>query len=405
MKFLYEGPIPASKSMLNRCLILKSHAPSLNILGNSKCDDVIKMQKGLKSLAASDAMDCGAMDCGAMDCGAMDCGAAGTTFRFLTLRASRQPGEWLLKGSQRLLSRPHDGLLFLLNQLNVEANLIEKGLQLISSGWSWSSEVAIEVDCSKSSQFASALLLNAWGLNQPLNIRLVKADLSQGYLDMTIDLVKKAGMQLEYKGDLIKIPENQKVTVSQLEAEADLSSVFAVAAVGAISTGVKITNFPQQSLQPDKVFVEILKSINVPIDRKGSELTIYPVEKLNSISWNLGDCPDLFPVLSVLCCFAEGRSHLYGAPHLVYKESDRLGKSAELIKKLGRRVEMHNDGLTIFGKAQKPNCSFEFDPDHDHRLAFAAALAKAFGASVDIQHKDVVNKSFPEFWDVVGGAL
>lgn len=390
MNFLYEGPISASKSMLNRCLILKSHAPDLNIIGTSKCDDVIKMQEGLKSLQSTKHMDCG---------------AAGTTFRFLTLRASREPGNWLLKGSQRLLHRPHDALLSILKQLNVEAKLTDKGLQLVSSGWQWAAEKPIEVDCSKSTQFASSLILNAWGLNQALYIQLLKADLSQGYLDMTIDLVKKAGMQLEYEEDFIKIPKNQKINMSVLEAEADLSSTFAIAAVGALTTGVKITNFPKNSLQPDKVFVEILKSMNVPVDIQESRLMISPVERLNSISWNLGDSPDLFPVLSVLCCFAEGRSHLYGAPHLVYKESDRLGKSAELIKKLGRNVEVHDDGLMIFGKSQKPNCSFKFDPDHDHRLAFAAALAQAFGAEVDIQHKDVVNKSFPEFWDVIGGAL
>lgn len=389
-KWLYQGSIPASKSMLNRCLILKSQAPSLNITGISQCDDVLKMREGIKSLAAGDDMDCG---------------AAGTTFRFLAMRASKEPGEWLLKGSERLLARPHDTLLSLLSQLCVEAKFSEQGLHLKSSGWSWEADVPLEVDCSKSTQFASALLLSAWKLKQPLQMRLLNADLSQGYLNMTIDLVKKAGMQLVEEGDLIKIPAAQKISVSQLEAEADLSSAFAVAAAGVVSTGVKILNFPQQSLQPDKVFVDILKAMNVPVTLKGSILTILAAEELKPISWDLGDSPDLFPVLSVLCSFAEGSSRLYGAPHLVYKESDRVGKSAELIKKMGRTVELHDDGLTIHGQAQKPSTSFQFDPDHDHRLAFAAAVANAYGASIDILHKDVVNKSFPEFWGVIGVAI
>ena len=376
--------------MLNRCLILKSQAPSLNISGISQCDDVVKMREGIKSLAAGKEMDCG---------------AAGTTFRFLTMRASKEPGQWLLKGSERLLNRPHETLLSLLTQLGVEAKISEQGLYINSSGWSWRADVPLQVDCSKSTQFASALLLSAWELKQPLQMHLLNPDLSQGYLNMTIDLVKKAGMELVEEGDVIKIPANQKISASQLEAEADLSSAFAVAAVGVVTSGVKILNFPQHSLQPDKVFVEILKAMNVPVSLKGSLLTVSKAEKLEPISWDLADSPDLFPVLSVLCSLAQGRSHLYGAPHLVYKESDRVGKSAELINKLGRTVELRDDGLIIQGSAEKPITSFSFDTDHDHRLAFAAAVAKAYGASVDIQNKDVVNKSFPEFWQVIGGAL
>ncbi|MBY0452950.1 MAG: hypothetical protein K2P92_07935, partial [Bdellovibrionaceae bacterium] len=38
----------------------------------------------------------------------------------------------------------------------------------------------------------------------------------------------------------------------------------------------------------------------------------------------------------------------------------------------------------------------------DHRMAMAAAVLKLSGFNIDIQHREVVNKSYPSFWRDIG---
>ena len=100
---------------------------------------------------------------------------------------------------------------------------------------------------------------------------------------------------------------------------------------------------------------------------------------------------------------ADGTSRLFGAPHLAHKESDRIAKTAELVKALGRRARAIEGGLEIEGRSllRAPFVrAIHFDTDHDHRLAMAAAVAKAAGAQIELTDRNVVTKSFPGFWEI-----
>ncbi len=109
MKFQFRGEIPSSKSGLNRAWLAKSYFSNLNIHGDSNCDDVRYMKLGLLHLAQKKEIFCG---------------DAGTVFRFLAMRASREPGVWTLTGTPRLLSRPHDDLIFIMNQSELFKNFL-----------------------------------------------------------------------------------------------------------------------------------------------------------------------------------------------------------------------------------------------------------------------------------------
>jgi 3-phosphoshikimate 1-carboxyvinyltransferase len=124
---------------------------------------------------------------------------------------------------------------------------------------------------------------------------------------------------------------------------------------------------------------------------------------MNGIHWNLNECPDLFPVLATLCAFAKGPSRLDGAPHLIFKESNRIQKTAELLHYMGVDTKILPDGMEIHPPDHLvvPQTPFEYDTDHDHRLAFAAALLASQKWPIHICHPEVVNKSFPEFWEIV----
>ncbi|MBC7466072.1 MAG: 3-phosphoshikimate 1-carboxyvinyltransferase, partial [Bdellovibrio sp.] len=202
----------------------------------------------------------------------------------------------------------------------------------------------------------------------------------------------------------ITIAAHQKVKINSYPVESDLSSSFAIAAFAALNGQARFQHFPFKSLQPDKVFLQILKRMGALVETTSEWAQVsQSKELLQAVHCNLNDCPDLFPVLATLCAFARGASQLDGAPHLIFKESNRIEKTAELLNAIGVKTQILPDGMRItphhpLTTQVKP---FEFDTDHDHRLAFAAALVASQGFPIQITNPQVVTKSFPEFWDIV----
>jgi 3-phosphoshikimate 1-carboxyvinyltransferase len=124
---------------------------------------------------------------------------------------------------------------------------------------------------------------------------------------------------------------------------------------------------------------------------------------MKSVDWDLFQSPDLFPVLAVVCSWANGVSKLYGAPHLALKESNRIQKVADLFNLLGVQHEILEDGMIIHGNPhQTLKKKIVFNPDQDHRMVMAAALMKLKGHDITVEHPEAINKSFPEFWGMIG---
>ena len=148
-----------------------------------------------------------------------------------------------------------------LNNENILAIIVEvrcerDELRVCGNGWSIPEELLI--DCSRSSQFATAILINAWGLDEDLNLRLQGLARSRGYWNMSVALVRAMGMDLQISGDRVRVPARSKVTPSVYEAELDMDSAFALAAATALSpkSSLELVDFPLESLQPSAVFVK-----------------------------------------------------------------------------------------------------------------------------------------------------
>jgi 3-phosphoshikimate 1-carboxyvinyltransferase len=385
--FRFQGKIPASKSLMNRALIAQSFEPRLKLRGDSICDDVVHLRKSLKALKKSKVFDCG---------------EGGTTLRFLAFRVSRETGSFLLKGTPRLLSRPQTEIQKILKQVGVEVRFEKKGLRIISKGWKQPAK-PLAVSAKDSSQFLSALFLNAWNLDFDLKIKVQGKITSESYFTMTLQQLKDLGFKYSKRGNVFTIKKAQKVKAKSYLVESDLSSLFSVASFAAISGKAYFLDFPTKSLQPDLAFTKIFKHLGIPSAQKKNQFRVNSPKKLKAIKANLQNSPDLFPVLAVVCSFASGKSVLFGAPQLALKESNRIEKTAELLTKSGISCRTRKDGIEIQGQSGslKPQ-SFSFDPDKDHRLAMAAAILKYFGQNIKIKDPEVVRKSFPEFWKYVG---
>jgi 3-phosphoshikimate 1-carboxyvinyltransferase len=386
--FTFVGKLAASKSILNRTLLVQTYNPHLRVIGESDSDDVAFMRTGAAQLFTGQDIDAG---------------SAATVLRFLAVRASRIPGRHRLVGHPRLMSRPHDELIKILRQVGVQCEIQPDALVIESAGWKMHGDTIL-VPSERSSQFASAVLLNAWELPFDLYVSLGGKKVSEGYWRMSVHLAQAFGMKIDFWDSDFRVSGNQKPKGDDYVAEIDMSSAFALAGIAAVNGQATFLDFPEHSIQPDAQFTSILQTMGVPVTWSKQILKVEKARQLGGVAVNLKSSPDLFPVLAALCALAEGESDLFGAPHLVHKESDRLNRLAGWIRELGRVVEVKSDGLVISGEKLNPATSpaLTLDCDHDHRLAFAAAVFKAAGFKIQIANGQVVTKSFPKFWDIIG---
>lgn len=389
MSFTFTGDLDISKSWMNRALILRSYEPGLEIIGESKADDVQLLKKALADLKAGK--------------NEFYVGLGGTTFRFLALRVSREVGTFILKGEHKLFSRPQSELISILKQVGVTASFNTDKTEFVISSNGWRSEddcLILNVDSTESSQFLTSVLLNSVHLPFDLQIESSKVT-SESYFNYTQKMMAGLGFAID---DLF-VSRGQKLLPQKMQGEVDVSSFASLAAAAVLAGKVHLTNWNKFSLQPDMEFVAMFKRMAIKFVTEDENFYISEQKQWSSLKANFALCPDLFPVMAVLCAFAEGSSHLYGAHQLVHKESNRIEKTFELLKRCGFAIEKLEDGLKIHGNPAAKYLHrdlIQFNPDHDHRMAFAARLLQLKGFPVQITDPDVINKSYPQFYQHTG---
>ncbi len=385
--FSFLGELPSSKSLVNRALIIKSYNSEVKVTFSTDSMDVQVLQKALSAFRRGQTE--------------FHCADAGTSFRFLVLRLSRQPGRWIVKGSRRLLSRPHEALVQTLNAFGVDVEVSPEQWVIYSKGWQ--TQPLISVSAEQSSQFASSVLLNSWALPFDLELQLSEKQVSMGYLQMTLELMKQFGFHYTPTTRGFRIPAEQTPKAMDYVSEQDVSSCFALAACALQGGEVRLQNFPFESLQPDIVFLEILKKMGARVQREQGELRVSATPRLEPVEVSLMNTPDLFPVLAVLCARAQGESKLSDLLHLSVKESDRLQNTIHLLERLGRKTTLQGTTLLIEGESAPFEGHGIFDPDQDHRMAMAAQVANLYGTKFEILNPEVVEKSYPQFWQHLAG--
>ena len=444
--FYFVGKGPLSKSLLLRALIVKSYFPDFQIKGDSHCDDVRYMKKALKKIEpisknlsphqhtlnnkkAKTRTENHLLP-NTYSPMNLDCGLSAATLRFLALRVAREPdlkakgnqtrkhtlaghhkipySHFSLKGHPALFKRPHQELTSLLGQLSCLTKWESNTLHIKTKGWKLTGS-ALTLFSGRSSQFASSVLLNSWLGPFDLSLSLEGPLVSSSYLQMTLSLIRSLGMDIKISspesqitssvGREYYIPAGQKPKLLSYEPEQDMSALFALSAMTVAGGQTIFTNWPKKSLQPDFIFPTLLKKMGFQVTETNESLKITKGPLIHPITYNMKDGPDLFPVLSAICALSRGESRLHGAPHLRYKESDRIQKVVELLTKVGKKTRILKDGLSISGPLpDKKSPTFDFDPAGDHRMAMAGAVLKKAGYNLRILNAEVVNKSFPDFW-------
>lgn len=196
---------------------------------------------------------------------------------------------------------------------------------------------------------------------------------------------------------------NNQLIAGQTGLEPNYEHAFIIAAIAAARGHCRIKDFPRNSQQPNFIFVKLFQDMNIAIRFENSDLIVDRSGDIRSITVSLGKALDLLPTLSVLLSKAQGKSLIFDIPQDTTEDINLLFKTSELLNFMKVPFFVDSKGLHISELKFHHHEFFVFDPGQDHRLAFAAALAKSMGYRMRILNSEVVNKSLSGFWNLISG--
>ncbi len=385
-KCVGEIKITGSKSETNRLLILKELFKKISLSNISNSDDSNVMRKALNS-----------------DESIIDIGHAGTAMRFLTSFYAISDGrEIILTGSERMRERPIKILVDALNELGANIKYTgNKGYPPLKIKGKNISGGEIILPSNISSQYLTSLLLIGPRLKNGLKIKLSGQITSYPYVKLTLEFLKRIGVDLEIKRDFIFVKNITDIKEKNIKIESDWSSAsyfFSAVALSRFSN-LKLSFFSTDSLQGDSILVKLYKKLGVVSKIKNGNLLLSKnskFQKPNFINLNLNDTPDLAQTIAVTCLGLKINCELNGLHTLKIKETDRLLALKNEISKFGASVKITNDSLHLIAKKNLKH-DVEIDTYNDHRMAMAFAPL-ALKNNLKIKNEQVVTKSYPAFW-------
>ena len=326
----------------------------------------------------------------------LDCRESGTTLRFITALAAASGRPVEIGGSSRLSDRPIDELLSALRSLGAHCRHVGgTGFPIEVQGPMRGGPVSL--DASRSSQFASALLLTLPTLGEDSSIDLQGSVVSEPYLDATLAVLAHHAVHVERQGRHLRVRGGQRFRGSSFLVPGDASSAAYLWAAAAVGGGtVRVKGLSAMWPQADLAVLDLLEATGAVVSRHpdGASVSAGPRRPFRV---NLTRAPDLYPLAGALAATSPGKSRITGARHVVLKESDRRSETARLARGLGARVSSTHSGLVIEGRP-RPR-ALHLPHLSDHRLVMSAAVAAlaAEGPSV-VGDARAVRKSFPGFW-------
>lgn len=402
--------VPPSKSVSHRAIICAALANGESKISNIILSDDIKATiAGLTSLGAqievipenntgryTVKVQGGLTNGGSV--AAIDCLESGSTLRFLIPLAAALGKNVTFNGRGRLVDRPLDIYydLFAKQNFNYSTNSGKLPLQL--QGSLQSGEYQLRGDVS--SQFITGLMFALPLLKGDSKIILTSELQSKGYVDLTIQALKAFGIEIMHTTDYkeIFILGNQQYLATDYKVEADYSQAAFWLVAACLGAEVQCTGLNKDSLQSDKAILDIIQLMGGELTWVDNETVGCRAKQLKAMEIDVGDCPDLVPILAVLASCSLGETRIVNAARLRIKESDRLAAITAELKKIGAKISEVGDSLVICGQDQLTGAG-KLDSWADHRIAMALAIATTrCTAANNLTGWQSVSKSYPEFW-------
>lgn len=326
--------------------------------------------------------------------GELFCGESAATLRFMIAICSLVPGRCRLLAGPSLSRRPVRPLIEALKKLGVNCSSQAETAPVAVEGGGLEGGVT-ELPGNISSQFISALLLVSPLARKGVKIRLSTPLESKPYILMTLDCLKKFGINVEYSPDLrgFKVAK-QNYKPTSYKVEGDWSSASYFLTLGAMAGEVMVDNLNPESLQGDRVLLSLLEDAGALVEKNQDSVKVAKL-KLAAIRADLSDCIDLLPALAVLAAVARGVSEFSGIERARLKESNRVSALKDGLERMGIKVTEARDRLTISGG--KPKGGF-INSRGDHRVAMAFSILGLVAGDTIISDAECVSKTYPSFW-------
>ena len=318
---------------------------------------------------------------------------SGTTMRLMTGISSLFSEKVVLTGDSSIQKRPMGPLLDSLSVAGVECSSNGGKPPVEVRGPITGSELVI--DGGVSSQFVSSLIMSSPLTGRPTDVRITGHLVSKPYIDITTSMMGKFGVEVTEEGNVFHA-EPQHYRPTDYRVPADFSSSAFPLVAGGIAGRVTARGMDMSDPQGDRKIIDVLKEAGCDVEVSGDEVTCSNTGRLEGAEIDMGDIPDLFPVVAVLLSTAKGRSRLYGAPHLRFKESDRIALTENMLRTLGADIRGTEDGCVIEGVERLHGGRIEHNGDH--RMMMAAAVASLVSdGPVSMENDACWNVSYPGF--------
>ncbi|CDF31081.1 probable 3-phosphoshikimate 1-carboxyvinyltransferase [Methanoculleus sp. CAG:1088] len=318
---------------------------------------------------------------------------SGTTMRLMTGISSLFSEKVVLTGDSSIQKRPMGPLLDSLSAAGVECSSNGGKPPVEVRGPITGSELVI--DGGVSSQFVSSLIMSSSLTGRPTDVRITGHLVSKPYIDITTSMMGKFGVEVTEEGNVFHA-EPQHYRPTDYRVPADFSSSAFPLVAGGIAGRVTARGMDMSDPQGDRKIIDVLKEAGCDVEVSGDEVTCSNTGRLEGAEIDMGDIPDLFPVVAVLLSTAKGRSRLYGAPHLRFKESDRIALTENMLRTLGADIRGTEDGCVIEGVERLHGGRIEHNGDH--RMMMAAAVASLVSdGPVSMENDACWNVSYPGF--------
>ncbi len=382
--------LPSSKSISNRALIINALNYSPYPLQNlADSDDTVVMLEALNSNSNK-----------------FDIGHAGTAMRFLTAFLAKIVGEWEITGSERMQQRPISILVDALKSLGAQIEYTKnEGFPPLKILGSRLIGKTIELDGSVSSQYISALLLIAPTIENGLILKLKGEITSRSYIELTLKLMAKFGIQYHWEENEITVPE-QKYFAREFTIEADWSGAsYWYEILSMCDSGeIVLKNLELESLQGDANIAGWFTQFGVNSIQKPDGVLLVKSENISpeKLSHDFIENPDVAQTMACLCVAKKIPFYFSGLKTLKIKETDRISALQNELAKFGAELTEPAPGELAWNG--KINADFIIDNPvietyHDHRMALAFAPMAMSGCRLQISDPLVITKSYPGFWE------
>lgn len=313
-----------------------------------------------------------------------------TTLRIMIPIVMTIFNESLFDSSPSLAKRPMDTYYDIFDRKNIPYSTTKGHLPLEINGKLKAGDYIIDTNIS--SQFISGMLYALPLLDESSKLILNGKISSKGYVDMTLNILEKFGINIRFDDDTFYIKGNQKYLPTDITIEDDFSLMANFIVAKKLGKKINLKNLnKEKSIQKDKIILDIIEFKNT--------LKIFNMKNEKSAILSVDQIPDLMPILALYFSLCdEFNLVIKDIERLRYKESDRIYTVTDTLSKIGANIKLNEDDIIITGQKSLQG-GVIINPKNDHRIAMMAAIAGLFAErDVIIENPECVNKSYPDFW-------